>query len=215
CIRRSAQRLIERCQREKPTPRKLQVCGIVERQLEAIREVERRGPGIGIGIGIDCDWHAGQLLEGIIAERCVDALAADRDLQPIGALAPPQGRYIGPLLGRLIEQRIRGGGAFILEIPAQRQRSIEDKAYNLPSSIRSLSFRPPSVTPLLIARILCAAARASSRLAPGRQGTSRATGLPRRVMVTSSPCSTQSSNWPSRFLASKAPISRMVASYIS
>ena len=41
---------------------------------------------------------------------------------------------------------------------------------------------------------------------------SRATGLPCRVMVPSSPCSTRSSSAPNLFLASKAPNSRIAHS---
>src|SRR6266446_5051375 len=46
-------------------------------------------------------------------------------------------------------------------------------------------------------------------IADGRAGTSRATALPCRVMVNSCPFSARSSNWPSFFLASKAPTERM------
>jgi hypothetical protein len=42
----------------------------------------------------------------------------------------------------------------------------------------------------------------------GRTGTRRATSFPWRVIMTSSPCSTRSSNSPSLFFASKAPTSR-------
>jgi len=51
--------------------------------------------------------------------------------------------------------------------------------------------------------------QASSRAGLERAGTIRATSLPCRVIVTSSPRSTRSSNWPSLFFASKAPTTFM------
>jgi hypothetical protein len=70
---------------------------------------------------------------------------------------------------------------------------------------RQAALRSPSVTPRRRARIRAAAAIPASGSIASTGGTSRATTLPRRVMTTSSPASTQSSNCPNLFFASKAP----------
>src|SRR5208337_3104196 len=69
---------------------------------------------------------------------------------------------------------------FVLEIPGERRRSIEDELHVLPSSIRSAIVEPPRVTPRRRRRILSAAARAASALNAPPGGARWATTLPRR-----------------------------------
>jgi hypothetical protein len=165
-----------------------------------------RGPRVGVCVRIDSDLHHRQ--RGI-AECGVDALPPDGGLEAVGYLQPPKRRDNRPPVDDLIEPRISFRGTLVFKTPAQRQRRIEDQAQRRPSSIRSRISRLPRVTPLLIARIRWAAARAVSRLNLPLASTRRATSLPCRVMVTSSPCATQSSNCPNLFFASKAPTSHI------
>ena len=74
-------------------------------------------------------------------------------------------------------------------------------------------FRPVKGAELQVLGALADAAQGGMGLCTieaGFAGTRRATSLPWRVMVISSPRSTQSSNWPNLFFASKAPISRIM-----
>src|SRR6266542_5157751 len=108
-----------------------------------------------------------------------------------------------------MEERRRRRRPLILETPGERDRIVEDEAQDRPSSIKSLIFNPPSVTPRLASSSPATARRAFALSKPPSPGTSRATGLPRRFINTSSPRSTRSSKAPSVFFASKAPTSNM------
>src|SRR6266849_7268175 len=97
-----------------------------------------------------------------VPERCINTLAPDRDLQAVGRFEPPERWHDGTRVGHLVEQRVRRRRTFVFEVPAQRQRGVDNQGHRRPSLIRSLILSPPSVTPLLISLIPCAAARASS-----------------------------------------------------
>ena len=80
-----------------------------------------------------------------------------------------------------IERPVRCRACFILKVPGERRRSVEDELHVLPSSIKSAIVEPPRVTPRRRRRIRSAVARAASALNAPAGGARWATILPRRV----------------------------------
>src|ERR1700730_2583387 len=97
-----------------------------------------------------------------VPERYINTLAPDRDLQAVGRFEPPERGHDSTRVGHLVEQRVRRRRTFVIEVPAQRQRGVDNQGHRRPSLIRSLILSPPSLTPLLLSLIPWAAARASS-----------------------------------------------------
>lgn len=111
------------------------------------------------------------------------------------------------------ENRLNRCATFVAVEPGQRHGAVQHQTHVLPSS--RIAFQAgQSKTPVFMARARCrmraTASKACRASGPEVLGTNRATALPRRVMITSFPASTQSSSMPSLFFASNAPTSRMM-----
>ena len=201
---RFAQRPVEGGERKLSPHCEFEVSGIVDGQTMCIRKGERLVPGEGVRIGVDLDVQIFQRLEKAAPLHRRDPALADCGLKAVRNLERPQRRHrcaVGFNAGH--DQFDRRRPLVFIE-PRQRYRAIEDEAQRRPSSIKSRIVKSsPNVTPLLSSRILSMARRRFSRTASGDVAeTSLATGLPRRVITTSSPCSTRSSNALNVFLAS-------------
>ena len=102
----------------------------------------------------------------------------------IGTNIPIRQRAIA--IGNPRHQRINARRRFVPKALGQNRRAIKDQAHFRPSSISSRMVMPgPRVICLRRSNIRSCAARARPRSGPALCGTSLATGLPCRVMVSS------------------------------
>ena len=131
-------------------------------------------------------------------------LGAEKD---VADLQCPRGRNVRPRGAPTIKKRPRLGCAFVIDARRERHRCVEhEAAQRRPSSRSVLHDRRPSV---------CCRAKALARATGSPSalrrrvlaGTWRATGMPHRVIITSVPQATSSSDVLKCVLASNVPIS--------
>jgi integrase len=130
-------------------------------------------------------------------------------LERLDNVKTPVGWHDCAIFRDTIQNSIRLRSGSVLEIPRNHHRAMQHKTHEPLLLISSLIDNPSSLCPFrrCLMRVAAAWARCLSKFALG--DVSRAAGRPRRVMMTSSPASTQSSSWPSFALASNAPISTL------
>src|SRR5262249_45729163 len=154
-------------------------------------------PRLARRVNIELDRQGAQKTGQMLSPGRIETAAPLRYKQAIEGFERPQHRRPGARLADFLQQGRRCCGALVFKAPGQRHGIVEHETHDRPSLIRSLILRPPSVTPRLASSRPATARRAISRSKLGPAGTSLATGLPRRVMMISSPCSTRSSRAPS------------------
>ena len=197
---------IERRERQSSALRELKIGRIIDREPVPIGQIGRCRAKLAPWLsGSTSIGNVSRLAKSTISKCRIDPLAPDRHLKAVGDLEAPD----APERQRpRAETRSRTASSAARSLRPRNttrgHRAIEHEAQGRPSLIKSLIFSPPRrhalphlsdvphrfVGSLLVDR--CAS------------GTSRATGLPRRVMTISSPFSTRSSrrpracSWPQR-----------------
>src|ERR1700730_401669 len=208
---RTGERLILRRERQTQAHGELEVGRIVGREAPLAREwqyVSERTPG---QVGIDADVELAENAQELDGARLGDPSAFLGAEQNVPDLQRPERRDVSRRGAQTVEQCPCRRCAFIFEAPGDCHRGVEDEAsHRLPSSRNFFHDGCPSVWPLANAL-----ARAIGSPAPVRRGepagTSRATATPRRVITTSTPRATSSSNALRCVLASNVPISFITA----
>src|SRR6266850_2667324 len=200
---------IEGCQVEVLAQRALQVRRVVGAQSRALG---KRADRLEIQQGaVDPDSQAGDALQCLQTCIAANALPALRDEQGIRNFQTPDGRCPQIEQLHLVEKIFAESRALALEKPSERQRGVDHQRhqYRRPALISSGIVVPgpaPRSLPTRQRRISSISARLRARsLSSAEAGTSFATALPRRVMVTVSPASTLSSSSASFVFASKDP----------
>ena len=208
---RFLQGVVARAQRQAEPQGQLKVGRVVGGQPVATGEAEDRVEGQARGLRVDRDRQSGEEAEPFGGLGLGGSLAALAHEQHVGDFQRPEGGHSGPLGCQRRGHGIGEGSSLVLEIPGHRDRAIDDEGF---AAIQCLRVRPPSLPPPLVDEVadgetaaerrallvLNAVMAASVAVTSGRgvlsvAGTSRATGLPWRVMVIVSPCSTRSRSW--------------------
>ncbi len=190
--------------------RQFQIGRVIQGEFVLRRQSHRRSPSLTIRLPIHRDRQCGQIFEGSIPESRVGSSPPNPHLQYVGYLQMPQTWHVATPVDDSSKDRGDGVSRLRSINPRQSDRTVQHDAQGRPSSrsafIAAQSKGPPA-SAFARERMRSAAACARTRSIPPLLATSLATGLPCRVIKTSSPCSTRSSNAPNVFFASKAPIS--------
>src|SRR5437867_1314513 len=208
-VGRMGERRILRRKRQTQAHGELEVGRIVSREAPLAGErqyVSKRAPR---EVRVDADVELAENPQELDSARLRDAPPSLGAEQNVSDLQRPERRNVSRRGAQTIEKRPCRRCAFVIETPGDRYGSVEDEAgHRLPSSRNFFHDSRPSVWPL--AKSL---ARAIGSPVPVRRGepagTSRATATPRRVITTSTPRATSSSNALRWVLASNVPISFM------
>src|SRR5208337_2469668 len=201
---RLAESVIERCQGQLPTKYEVQVCGVVTSQSVAAAErqnvVERSTRSFLVYLNVEDGKHVREL-RCIIRRNPFSLLGYGQD---IDNFQEPMRRDNSRFRGKAILNTRSLRRAFVPETPCHRHRAVEDQRglHLRPSAIKSWTRRPSNRLRLANSRILRIASLRRSMEWAGRAGTNRATGLPCRVIVISSPAATRSRSCENRVLAS-------------